>query len=381
MFQRTRYQFGWLRRKPRRRGPDVWVWVHRSKGSTAKPKENAVIIGNVDQYPTEAEAWRATEGLRLAINTAQNTEAVRFNAVIDRYLREKLPRRHSSASKYRSWLTHHIQPKWGSVLILNVKPLLVEEWLSGLDLAPKSKGHIRSIMHILFNWAMKWELIDLDKMNPMKLVRVEGSSKRLRQPRTLTVKEFRLLLELLDEPIRTMCIVAACLGLRASEVAGLQWSDFDWGNRQVHIQRGFVVGHVDEVKTTNSNRSLPVHRALATLLLEYKKETAPYAKDTDWLFPSPYGTGRPRWPWTIQRTHLLPAGIRAGLGRIGWHTFRHSYSTLLRALRVDLKVQQELLRHADIRTTMNIYTQAMPDAMRRANSRVVEMVLPERKVG
>jgi len=124
-----------------------------------------------------------------------------------------------------------------------------------------------------------------------------------------------------------------------------------------------------------------VHRALATLLLEYKKETAPYAKDTDWLFPSPYGTGRPRWPWTIQRTHLLPAGMRAGLGRIGWHTFRHSYSTLLRALRVDLKVQQELLRHADIRTTMNIYTQAMPDAMRRANSRVVEMVLPVRKVG
>jgi len=340
-----------------------------------------VIVGNVAQYPTEAEAWRATEGLRLAINTAQNTDAVSFNAVIDRYLREKLPRRHSSASKYRSWLTHHVQPKWGSVLIRNVKPLLVEEWLSGLDLAPKSKGHIRSIMHILFNWAMKWELIDLDKMNPMKLVRVEGSSKRLRQPRTLTVKEFRLLLERLEEPIRTMCIVAACLGLRASEVAGLQWGDFDWGNRQVHIQRGFVIGHVDEVKTTNSNRSLPVHRALATLLLEYKKETTPDAKDTDWLFPSPYGTGRPRWPWTIQRTHLLPAGIRAGLGRIGCHTFRHSYSTLLRALRVDLKVQQELLRHADIRTTMNIYTQAMPDAMRRANSRVVEMVLPERKVG
>ena len=124
-----------------------------------------------------------------------------------------------------------------------------------------------------------------------------------------------------------------------------------------------------------------MHRALATLLLEYKKETAPHAQDTDWLFPSPYVTGRPRWPWTIQRTHLLPAGIRAGLGRIGWHTFRHSYSTLLGSLRVDLKVQQELLRHADIRTTMNIYTQAMPDAMRRANSRVVELVLPERKVG
>ena len=70
----------------------------------------------------------------------------------------------------------------------------------------------------------------------------------------------------------------------------------------------------------------------------------------------------PWWPWTIQREHLRPAGISAGLGSIGWHTFRHTYSTMLRALRVDLKVQQELLRHADIRTTMNIYTQAVPVA-------------------
>jgi integrase len=66
---------------------------------------------------------------------------------------------------------------------------------------------------------------------------------------------------------------------------------------------------------------------------------------------------------------------------MGWHSFRHSYSTLLRSLQVDLKVQQELLRHSDIRTTMNIYTQAVPDAMREANSRVVEMVIPNRKVG
>src|SRR5258708_25475401 len=209
------------------------------------------MVGNVAQYPTEAEAWRATEGLRLTINTAQRTEEFTFNAVIDRYLREKLPKRHSSASKYRSWLRHHIQPKWGSVPIRNVKPLLVEEWLSGLDLAPKSKGHIRSIMHILFNWAMKWELIDLDRMNPMKLVRVEGSSKRLRQPRTLTVKEFRLLLKRLQEPILTIVIVPTCSGPPGSALAGFHLGGFDWGGSHVHIRSGFVVGDVGDVQTTH----------------------------------------------------------------------------------------------------------------------------------
>jgi integrase len=78
-----------------------------------------------------------------------------------------------------------------------------------LDLAPKSRGHVRSIMHILFNWAMKWEYIDIDRMNPLRLVRVKGSSKRLRQPRILSVTEFRLLPDHRHEPIRTMCLVAA----------------------------------------------------------------------------------------------------------------------------------------------------------------------------
>jgi hypothetical protein len=48
---------------------------------------------------------------------------------------------------------------------------------------------------------------------------------------------------------------------------------------------------------------------------------------------------------------------------------------MLRSLKVDVKVQQELLRHADIRTTMNLYTQAIPDDMREANSKVARMVL------
>jgi integrase len=381
MFKRARYQFGHLRRKTRKRGPDVWVWERSCPGPGRQRKREAVIIGNVAEYPTEAMAWRAAESFRLAANDQRRSVDILFGTLVDRYVREKLPKRHSTASKYRSWITHHIKPKWEDVTIKKVKPLLVEEWLAHLALAPKSKGHVRSIMHILFTWAMKWEYIDIERMNPMSLVRVEGSSKRLRQPRILSVGEFRLLLEYLEEPIRTMCCVAACLGLRASELVGLQWNDFDWENLEVHIQRGVVVGRVDEVKTTSSNRRLPVHPYLADLLRDYKANTAPNACDSDWLFPSPYGTGRPRWPWTIQRDHLLPAGIRAGLGPIGWHSFRHSYSTLLRSLQVDLKVQQELLRHSDIRTTMNIYTRAVPDAMREANGKVVEMVLPMRKVG
>jgi site-specific recombinase XerD len=55
---------------------------------------------------------------------------------------------------------------------------------------------------------------------------------------------------------------------------------------------------------------------------------------------------------------------------------RHTYSTLLNEYGTDVKVQQELLRHADIRTTMNIYTTALPERLRKANLKVVRLLLP-----
>jgi integrase len=376
MFRRRRYQFGWMELRKRRRGPSVWIWRCRSTDSSGHREKDSVIVGSVRQYPTKALAWRAAEGLRLKVNRENPGAQVTFGALVDRYVLEKLPERYVTASKYRSWINHHIKPQWGDYPIAKVKPFLVEEWISGLDLAPKSKGHIRSMMHILFQWAMRWELIDL-QINPMSLVHVKGSSKRLREPITLSVEQFHHLLDLVVEPFRKMCVVAMCLGLRASELVGLQWGDFDWKNRYVMIRRGVVIGRVGDVKTRTSNKAIPLDPDLASMLLSYKQDHASDAGDTDWVFPSTR-TGRPWWPWTIQRAHLLPAGIKAGLGRIGWHTFRHTYSTMLRALRVDLKVQQELLRHADIRTTLNIYTQAVPEALREANSKVVQMVLPEK---
>ena len=71
-----------------------------------------------------------------------------------------------------------------------------------------------------------------------------------------------------------------------------------------------------------------------------------------------------------------PCGRKVGVGRLGWHAFRHTYSTLLNEYGTDIKVQQGLLRHADIRTTMNIYTRAVPARLREANSKAVRLLLP-----
>ena len=124
-------------------------------------------------------------------------------------------------------------------------------------------------MHVLFNAAMRWELIPYQH-NPMGLVRVKDSSKRLREPTVLTAEEFRALLEHIPEPFRTMCIVAMCLGLRVSEVLGLRWRDIDWEGLRIAIRQAYVYGKQGDVKTRASQRWMPLDRSLAERLRQQR---------------------------------------------------------------------------------------------------------------
>lgn len=373
--KRQRVQFGWVCLKARKKGPDVWVLRYRENLPDGNKKRRSEVIGTVAEFPTESQARKAALSWLFSMNAEpSNSKTVSFGAVIQRYLAEEIPERLSTSLRYRCWLKNHVEPKWRDYPLEQIKPLLVEDWLKRLNLAPKSKSHLKNLMRVLFNAAMRWELIPYQH-NPMSLVRVKDSSKRQREPKALSVDEFRKVLVSIPEPFRTMCIMAMCLGLRVSEILGLRWRDIDWDGQRLAVRQAYVYGKQGDLKTQASHRWMPLDRLLAEKLRQHKTTLTPLAKSDDWVFANPE-TGKPYWPGRIQENWLVPAAVKAGIGRIGWHTFRHSHSTLLHALGVDLKVQQELLRHADVRTTMNIYTQAVPSALREANSKVVRLVLP-----
>ncbi len=370
----TRYQYGNLTRRKRRKGPDVWQFRWYENG-----KMTSVLIGTIAKLPRKADAERAVESLRMRINKRNSQQAfhsVTVNALVDRYKQEELSERHSTRVSYLSNLDGHILPRWGTTFLEEVYPMDVEDWLRNLKtldgkkpLAPKTKGNIRQIMHVVFESARRWRLID---SNPVELVR--QGTQRQSIPRFLTPDQFQKLLDELGEPYRTMVVVAACLGLRASEVMGLQWRDINWEDLTLMVEQGSVGARLTKLKNEVSKKPVPLDPDLATELLNHRKRSI-QTQPTDFIFGSEVNMGKPRWQDSIREDHIKPAALRANLGKVGWHTFRHTYSTLLRAYGTDIKVQQELMRHADASTTLNIYSQAVTEQKREAVSKVARALL------
>jgi integrase len=122
-------------------------------------------------------------------------------------------------------------------------------------------------------------------------------------------------------------------------------------------------------------KPIPMGPSLAEILKKWKNETR-YAGPDDWVFASTRTKGkRPLWGQSIMCKRIRPAAKKLGIEkRIGWHTFRHSYSTLLRSLGTDIKVQQDLLRHSSARLTLDTYTQSVTPAKREAQNAVAMLL-------
>ena len=233
-------------------------------------------------------------------------------------------------------------------------------------------------MSEVFQHAIRYGWLN-DGENPIFAVR--QSAKRTRVTEPLEAAEFRALILELPHKMRVIGIVAATTGLRISEVLGLKWKDINWKSLQMEVTRSVVDGIVGKCKTETSRRPVPIDEFTTTELLTWRRETA-YAEPEDWVFASEKVQGRmPPWSDTLLDRFLQPAAKRAGITKwVGFHTFRHTYSTLLKANGEDVKVVQELMRHANISTTMNIYTKALTPAKREAQSRVVDVLMDRSRI-
>ena len=362
-------------------GQKVWEyrWYETQlNGSRTRPK---TVIGSLEEYPTEAAAQKAVDALRVHINSETpraRIDAISFSTLVDHYREKEMSegsgKTFATCQTYEGYFRKWIRPRWESYRLKDVKPVAVEGWLRSLPLTNGSRAKIRNIMSAVFSHAVRWEWVD---RNPINAVR--QSAKRSKIPTVLTVAQLQALLLHLREPIRTAVLLDALTGLRVSELLALKWSDIDFEQLGINVSKSIAVQRLGPCKTEASRKPVPLDPDLAEALWKWRM-TSPYAKPDDWVFASPHTGGKqPYWPGTLYRAHLKPAAKAAGINeQIGWHTFRHTFATLLKANGEDIKTVQELLRHANSSVTLNVYTQGVSDVKRAAQTKVAKMLLEER---
>jgi integrase len=340
-------------------------------------KRRSKKIGTVSQYPTKASAWRAAKTLRDAVENQvkESSTAPTVSTLIEQYRAEKMPRRVMTRQGYNTWLRHYIIPTWGACTLQELQARPVDLWLQSLTLAPKSKVHIRGLVRVLWDFAM-WRGDVPVQRNPMELVTIKDATKRTRQPRSLTVEEFQRLCRQLEGPFHTIALVCVCFGLRISECLALRWSDVDWLNGTLCVERGIVHQVVDDVKTPESQRTMHIDNGMLDVLKTWRQIT-PFRSDDDWMFASTVKIGRlPISYCGVWRT-LKKAAARADIGHLSSHVFRHTHRSWLDSVGTPIGVQQRLMRHTDIRTTMNVYGTADAADMRQARAKVVRLALAQ----
>jgi integrase len=284
--------------------------------------------------------------------------------------KDNLWRSYSTKKAYRAYLNRWVILHWGSVRLSEVKTTEVESWLRSLPLARSSCAKIRGILSVLFNHACRHELFD---RNPIRLVR--QGAKRRSTPSVLTPAEIKVLTSGLGLRERTLVLLAASTGPRQSELFGLKWGDINFAQGTMSVIRSIVYGVVGPCKTESSQKPVPV-RPTVLATLDKWREVSRYTESDDWVFVSRRNRGRkPIWGQAILRRYIRPVAQRVGIQkRFGWHTFRHTYSTLLRCVGTEFKVMQELLRHSSLRSTLDVYTQAISPAKHAAQEAVLALV-------
>ena len=358
----------------RKYGPDVWQFRWSEKDRSGRRIYHKRVIGTIQQYPDAQAAREMTTALVGPINAGNSGCNITIEQICEHFEQKELRsgdsfRSFATVKTYRGYIRKWIMPRWGSRYLDEVKAVDAEAWLRRLPIARSPRAKIRSILSILFNHACRYELFD---RNPMRFVR--QGAKRRSAPNVLTAAEIKALVDHLPLRERTLVLLAAATGLRQSELFGLKWRDVYLKRGELSVIRSIVFGVVGRCKTESSQKPVPLHPLLGEALSTWRK-TCKFTGVDDWIFASRLHKGRrPYWGASILRNYVRPVAATLNIQkRIGWHTFRHTYSTLLRSVGAEFKVMQELMRHSTLRTTMDVYTQAVAPAKHAAQAAVLAL--------
>jgi len=373
---RHRYQLGCLFVRGKR--PKVWVARWRERVLTSNGMSTLLrseVLGAVKEI-SRRQAQNLLEDRLRPLNTGRTVprSIITFRRFVeDEFKPLVLPTlKFATREIYSLLLNKHLLPRFGEECIAEittpaVQRFVLEKMKQGY--AWETASHMRHLLSKVLGTAKQWRYV---ADNPV--LDVEMPERKLKRPhRALSIEETQVLLSKMNEPERTITVIATLAGLRIGEILGLRWGRVHFDRCTLEVEEICYKGVFGTPKSKASRRESPLAPALVQALDAHRSRSMDTSVGA-LVFCK--GNGDPLSADNLRKKKLASACRRAGVSRIDWHTLRHTYSTLLHDLGTPIKVQQSLLGHSSAATTIDVYTHPVSESERDAVSRLGAILFP-----
>ena len=364
LLARRRFQRGTLDLQGKRNPSWVAQWREDElRPGMAKPYRvhRKRIIGTKADFPTRRLAQRELERLLADVNnpTYRPAVSITFAAFAEQWKAKVLPQMKSSTqSTTRSQLKNQLA-YFDAFNLRDIQPQIVQTFVTDCTAAPKTVRNAAMTLRSMWSTAKAWGYVTHDPFDGLRLPLLQKQE----QP-YFTAKAMRRIIRRAEEPYQTLYWLAAETGLRAGELAGLQWPDVKNGHIEVH--RSVWGSKTQSPKTANGIRTFAISAELQARL-ESKRKPEGY------VFATSNGT-----PWNMndcQKRHLVPLLKKLAMKQAGFHSFRHGNETVMDGLRTPVALRLGRLGHGDTRMMMH-YSHVISADDRQLASEFGRMLAP-----
>jgi len=375
--RRSRFQEGSLLVRGKRNKMYVARYYEKVIDPSGKPRRmrRSIVLGPVAEIGSRRAAQNRLAELLRPINLGRQKPRVMLT--FGEFVREQWnPKvlglfKLSSQVGYRPILSKHLVPYFGDCVLSEIVPAQVQGFLvekAKTGISWHTVRNLRNVLSRVLRTAVEWGYLEENPVGKVKL-----PPRPLQAPaHFLFPEQVQQLLAEIQEPCRSMVLLAVLTGLRRGELFALRWGAVDLEKGVLEVRESVYNGQFSTPKTLSSRRRVPLSTPAVALLRKLKSQQAE-TKPESLVFVSRRGT--PLRPENLLKREIHPACDRLKMRRVGWHTFRHTHATLLNELGESLKTAQAILGHSDIGTTLRVYTHAVPETMNAAEERLAQKLM------